>query len=303
MTVDNVVLDQFFLKVDGTDVQTAVLDQLAEIVVEDDLAQPAMFILRFFDPEFTLIDGVLFKLGAELEIGAANNGGQRTKLMTGEVTSVEIELDTEQIMLVVYGYDASHRLYRGHNTRTFLKKADSAIASEVIGAAGLTADVVTTNEQHEYVMQNNQTDMDFLRARAARVGYQVFADGKKVSFRPVPSAPPAAPVLEYGKSLLAFRARVSAVGQANSVEVRGWDPKQKKAIVGTASTVAAPNKLGETKNGGQLAQTAFSSAAKVTVSNQPVTTQAEATNLAQAILDQAGSNYLAAEGQCVARRA
>ena len=291
--------DLFAIKVDGTALADTVVNRLAEAVIEDDLAQPAMFALRFYDPQLTLIDGTQFTLGSEVTISARNTGGQFAVLLTAEVTALEPVLEQFRTELVVRGYDRSHRLYRGYKTRTFLQQTDSDIASTIAREAGLTADVTATAEQHAYVIQDSQTDMEFLRARAARIGFRIAVEGSKLKFRKAEEAPLEAPAQEWSKTLFSFRTRKTGVAQANEVQVRGWDPQAKQAIVGRAAQVTDPNQVGDQKNGGQVAQQAFGSAATLTVCDQPVGTQTEADALAKAVLDQLGANYLSAEGTCL----
>ena len=217
--------------------------------------------------------------------------------MTGEITALEPEFDQHKPTLTVRGYDRSHRLYRGHKTRTFLNQTDSDIASQIAREAGLSADVEATSEQHTYVIQDNQTNMDFLRSRAARIGYSIAVDQRKLRFRRAEVSPPSAPAQEWGLSLRSFRVRLTAIAQPNDVQVRGWDPKMKRAIVGKATQAAKPSQIGDGKTGGEAAQP-FGAQATVTVTNQPVRTQGEADHLAQATLDEMSGGYLAAEGVC-----
>ncbi len=297
-TTSSTMLDQFFIQVNGSDISVASMLLLEEAIVEDDLLQPAMFTLRFQDSNFTLIEGSTFALGAEVTLAAADGKGTRKTIMIGEVTALEPEFSPRYIGLVVRGYDKSHRLYRGVKTRAFVKKADSDIASQIAQEGGLTASATASGVQYEVVMQEGQTDMEFLRARAARIGYTVRYDGQKLFFGKAESSPPQAPVQELGVGLLSFRARLTAVGQPNSVEVRGWDGKSKAAIVGTASSATATSSIGYGKTAAAAAQQAFSSSAKLSVTDQPVQTSAEATKLAQAILDDIAGDYLSAEGLC-----
>ncbi len=299
MTDSEIYLSQFYVKANGTDLAEASMNLLQEIVVEDDLSQPAMVTLRFHDQLFDLIDGTTFKPGVEIEIGAEDSKGTQSVLIKAEVVSLETDFDQHSTQFIVRGYDKSHRLYRGRATKTFLDKTDSAIASTVISEAGLSADVKATTVTHPYVIQDNQSPMDFLRARAARIGYHVYFGNNKVKFRPADETPPAAPALIWGKSLLSFRARLSSVGQPSSVEVRGWDPSTKKAIVGTASTATDPNKVDDKKTGPKVADTAFTASKKLTIVNQPVGTQKEATDMAQSVLDEMAVDFVEAEGVCL----
>jgi phage protein D/phage baseplate assembly protein gpV len=291
-------IGQFFIQINGADLAPDVISALDDAVVEDDLAQPAMFSLRFNDPQFKLIDGDLFRLGSEVKLSAADPQGKPKPLLVGEVTALEPQIEQHNIVLVVRGYDRAHRLHRGSKTRTFLKQSDSDLASQIAREVGLRADVEATGIQYDYIIQDNQTDMEFLRARAARIGYQIVVDDRTLKFRRAEGSPPKAQAQDFGPTLLSFRARVTAAAQPNEVQVRGWDPKAKRAVVGKAASPAQPTKIGLDKNGGELAKTAFGAPATVTITDQPVRDQAEADKLAQAILDELAGDYLAAEGVC-----
>lgn len=294
---DPTTFDSFTIKVDGRELSPEVADDLNEVVVEDDLAQPAMFTLRFHDPNFALIDSDQFKLGSEVVV-TANKKNQHKMLLTAEVTSIESILDQHLTLLLIRGYDRSHRLYRGHQTRTFLKQTDSQIAHKIASEAGLSADIQATTEQFEYVIQENQTDMEFLRSRAARIGYRVLGEGRKLVFRHAEATPQQATPQTWGTSLLSFRSRTTAVAQPNEVQVRGWDPKTKQAIVGKATAAAKTSQVGDGVTGGDAAKKAFGTKATVMETHQPIDTQAGANRMAQAVLDQMTGDYLSAEGYC-----
>jgi phage protein D/phage baseplate assembly protein gpV len=258
-----------------------------------------MFVLRFQDQRFELIDGTLFKLGAQVVIRAADAQGRAKKLLAGEVAALETELEQQRTLFIVRGYDRAHRLHRSHKTRTFLKQTDGDIVSRVAREAGLRAECDATPLQHEYVIQHNQTDLEFLRDRAARLGFVVTIDDRTLRFRKAEQRPSQATALEWAVSLLSLRTRQSAVAQADKVEVRGWDPAAKRAIVGTATSAAQPGRLGRDSVAADAAQSAFGGAATQVVTDQPVYTKDEADRLAQALLDELAGEYLAAEGVAV----
>ncbi len=242
MSDTNAELDLFYIKVNNSDLPPDTIDDLIEAIVEDDLAQPAMFTLRFRDSEFTLIDGTLFKLGDEVQIAANDKQGQPKTILTGEVTALEPELTQERIELVVRGYDCAHRLYRGRVARTFLNQTVADVFQRVAQEAGLSAEVTTNSavsQKFDYLVQDAQSDMEFLRNLAARTGYCMTVDGRTIKFTPESQRTASAPAQEFGEELLSFRARISVTAQANEVEVRGWDPSAKNAIVGNATSRAS----------------------------------------------------------------
>jgi len=291
MTTEQPSIGQVFIQVDGSDLPTETMDQLIDLVVEDDLDQPAMFVLRFHDQDYNLIDSDRFKLGAEVKLRASNPAGRPGPLLIGEVTALETEQEQSHTTYVVRGYDRSHRLHRGRKTRTFLRQTDSDIAARVAREAGLRADIESTSDRHEFVIQDNQTDFAFLKARAARVGYCLVVQDRTLKFRRADGSPPQAPAQEWGQTLLAVRTRQTAVSQPSEVQVRGWDPATKRAIVGRAAQATHASQVGDRRSAASAAERAFGGPAIVNITDQPVGSQGEADKLAQAVLDEIADDY------------
>jgi uncharacterized protein involved in type VI secretion and phage assembly len=299
MTEPKSRIGQFFIEVGGRTVAPEIMDQLDDALVEDDLEQPAMFALRFNDPQLNLMNGETFRLGSEVKLAAANPAGERQPLLIGEVTALEPRFEQNHITLTVRGYDRGHRLRRSSKVRTFLKQGDDDIVRQIARENGLRADVDAPGTRYGYMVQHNQTDFDFLRERAARIGYQMSVEDRTLRFRRAEQSPPAAKAQEWGATLLSFQVRLSAVAQADEVQVRGWDPQLKQAIVGTAKRPVHASALGGPKNGGEAAQQAFGAPAALIVTDLPVGTQAEAELYAQALLDEHTGDYLTAEGRAL----
>lgn len=299
MTTEKRTMAQVFIKVNGSDVADTTMDHLLDMVVEDDLDQPAMFVLRFYDQRYELTDSEIFKLGAEVKLLGSDAMGRAMPIFSGEVTALETEQDQSRTIFTVRGYDLSHRLHRGRKTRTFLKQTDSDIAAMIATDNGLSADVQTSSVRHEHLFQNNQSDYAFLRERAARLGYRLTVSERKLIFRPAERQPPEAPEQKWGENLLAVRSRQTAVAQPSEVQVRSWDPRQKQAIVGRASQATATSVAGDGKSAAAVAQQAFGGARTLSVTDQPVASQGEANQLAQALLDEVADDYLALEGTAI----
>jgi phage protein D len=87
--------------------------------------------------------------------------------------------------VIVRGYDRRHRMQRARKTRTFVTQKDSDIASAVAREARLSVEAVDSTVIHDYVIQANQTDLEFLQERARRIQYEVFVTDKTLHFRPV----------------------------------------------------------------------------------------------------------------------
>ena len=293
------LMSQMYLKIGGAGASAEMMNSLIYMEVDDSLLLPDMFCILLRDPSFKWADSSDFELGKKVEITAKDSAGSDSKLIAGDITAVEPRFSQAVgPTLLVTGYVESHRLHRSKQTRTFVQQTDSDIAQKVAKACGLKIKVDSTREVNEYVCQDNQTDMEFLQDRAQRIGYQMYVQDGTLHFVKTPSVAPQVPVLEWGKNLRDFQARLSTAGQVGEVVVRGWDPKAKKEIVGTATTPQDTPKIGEKSSGGQAAKKAFNMDSKEIVVDRPVATQGEATAMAQSICDEKGNSFVQAEGTC-----
>jgi phage protein D len=300
----------FRLTLDGADLSGAQLARLAEVVVEQSLHLPHMAVLRFVDigddsrPSvsvyYDLVDGATFKIGKELEVKLGY--GTPASVFKGEITAVELDVtaDDPRPMMTVRAYSRAHRLHRGRQTRSFLAMSDSDIVAKVAQEGGVTATATATSVVHDYTIQYNQTNWEFLKDLAARNGFEVFVEDKKLFFRKPKngSDAEAAPAQKLWDSLIDVRVKMSAALQPSEVNVRGWNVKDKVAIVGTASSGTMMPSNGVSSGGAATAKSAGWGAAKLQIVNQPVFNQAVATNLAKAVFEEFDGAFIEAEGTC-----
>jgi len=292
------LITHVFIKVGGSDLPQAMMDSLISVEVDDSLDLPDMFSIHLRDQRLDWTETGPFALGAPVEVSVRTQAGT-TRLMAGEVTGLEPTfVRTGGPTLVVRGYDLSHRLHHGRKTRAFVDKTDSDIARAIAGAAGLRAQIDATSEVYRWVLQNNQTDLEFLQERARRIGYRLFVEQQTMHFVQAPATAPRQPTLDWGMQLLEFRARLVTTEQVSEVIVRGWDPQRKREIVGRATTPQGLPQIGQSTRGGRAAQQAFGNAGTQIVVDRPVTTRAEADALARAICNELGGAFVQAEGTC-----
>jgi phage protein D len=301
-----VLVPEFEILIDGTLLAVDVAAHVVEVSVEEDTELPSMFSLEVvasddMDDQFTWIDDAqLFAVGAVVEV-KMGYAGQLESIFKGEVTGLEPSFTANRLpSLTVRGYDRCHRLTRGRQTRTFLQKKDSDIASQIAREAGLTPDVVDSKVTHEYVVQANQTDFDFLLERAGRINYEVVVADKSLRFAPVSNDKGAVLTLLADEDLLEFYPRLSAAGQVSNVAVRGWDARNKKEIVGKAKAGDEVSKMGGEQSGAALSRKAFGVAEGVFTA-LPVMTQAEADQIAVARFNSASLALVTGEGVCGGR--
>ena len=310
------------LEIDGQPASPALMEDILQISVEESLHLAGMFTLVIKNDYFpgrtedqTWRHKDLFAIGKSIKIGFGSSttkaqefhNDKQGYLLEGEITAMETHFTSEsQAPVIVRGYDFSHRLHRGRYNRSFQNMKDSDIVKKIAGEVGIsTGTIDDTSGPHGYgdingaggyVFQNNQTNMQFLRERAARNGFELFVQDGKLNFR----KPKVGESLElqWLTNLHSFRVRVTSAEQVSGVEVRGWDYSRKQPIVQTKN---AEKVLTETQNGkGSQTSTSFKGqppTPKMMVVDQPVFTNDEAETMAQALCDELGGEFVHADAR------
>lgn len=220
---------------------------LTEVSVTLERGVPGSFSISLNDPELRWVAarGPLAR-GNEVSIDLGYNG-QPQRVFTGFIGQISAEFPEAGPPVVrVDGYDASHGLtqhtrqsvYSGARTDQGLP--DSEVFSEVASRHNLRSAAPASERRQRPRVQANETDFDFLHMIAAEGDRDLFVDPDGV-LRFAHEADDSRPALRltWGRNLTSFGGRRSDVGQLDKVEVRGWDPGQKTALVGTASAEQA----------------------------------------------------------------
>ncbi len=293
----------FQIRINGQDVPVAVQADLIAASIVDDVDAPGMITVTLsgwdgVKMETRWIDDPLFQEGNPVEvlIGYQKN---IVSLFKGELTVLEPAFpEDESPTLTVRGHDKRHRLMRQRRTRTFTNIKDSEIADRIAGDAGLGSDVESTPATIPYVIQHNQTDLEFLLARAQRIGFEVVVDDRTLAFRSRGNAKKEVVTLRRNVELLEFMPRLSTIGQAEEVVVRGWNPAEKKAFVGRSKAADNPAGMGGSSTGPSTVGQRFGDGLSVTVET-PVLTQEDADRIAKGIFSEMALGYITAEGTCI----
>ncbi|MDV2996741.1 MAG: hypothetical protein N4J56_006446 [Chroococcidiopsis sp. SAG 2025] len=282
----------------------AIADYLETAVVTDDIEAPSMFALTLtsWDTEagkfFDWLDNDALDLGKAIEIRLGYDSDLKP-LISGEITGLEPEFTPDsQPTLTVRGHDLRHRLMRGHKTQSFTQMKLSDVARQAIKTAGLKGKVIPTTDKLDYILQHNQTDLEFLQAQARRIGYEVMMVGEVLHFRPQQFSENKVLTLSPKADRLEFSPRLSTMRQVRQVEVQGWNPQEKQPIAGKAS--ANQDKIG--KMGGTTSGSmAVDKESIYRIVTQPIASKAEADRLAQANFDRRSLEYISGEGSCTGR--
>jgi phage protein D/phage baseplate assembly protein gpV len=292
------------VEVDGSPLSEDLDPLLEQVIVDDHLHLPDMFTLRFRDPARDVLQQAKVQIGTAIRVLAGAAGEVSSQLLiTGEVTSIEGEFGSRGTHTVVRGYDPSHRLHRGRVTETYKNMKDSDIAKKVADGAQIPVGTIEDSQKvHPLVSQANLTAWEFLKARATEIGFEVLVlDGKFVFRRPPQASEAPGPgtlesqeplQLVQGTNLESFHPRVTSAEQVKEVQVRGWDPDQKKALVGTspAKTTSAELSTSPEALAGKFGNGTF------VVTDRPFSSQPEVDEAAKVFADHVASTFAEAEG-------
>jgi uncharacterized protein involved in type VI secretion and phage assembly len=138
--------------------------------------------------------------------------------------------------------------------------------------------------------------MEFLRERAARIGFEFFITEDKLNFCKPQTQKPLE--LKWLVNISHFSTRITSAEQVSAVEVRSWDYTQKKLITSTASSEKVITKTGN--NRGSSVSTEYNlnnKPPKMTVVDQPVSSAKQAEAMAQALCDELGGEYVYADAK------
>jgi len=271
------------------------------LAVDMVLNQPDMCVLTLRND--TNAHTAKYAFADEVEVLIGDDG---TSVFKGEVVAIEPTYNASgENTCVIRAYNRLHRLLRGRNSKTYVQQSDQDIAGAIAGDHGLSPKCGSSPKiQHEHVYQHNQTDLEFLRLRAARLGFEVWVEDKDLYFDEPKKDKDSGIKARYGDAessgregelfLKYFAPRMSSANIVHEVTVRGWDPEKKEEIVGKVT--ASSSKLGS-KTGDSETKKGFT-AAKVFEVDTPIFSVDEAKAIAGARLAEHNMSFITGEGEC-----
>ena len=303
---------EFDIRVNGSPLHSEIANDVAAIEVVQEpntLDHVRIALAHVGDPEFAIAMGgrtqnplTVFTEGSAVQLSLGFLGDPLAKVFEGDVTGVTAIFPEEgPSTLEVHCHSYMHRLRRSVRTKTYLRQKDSAIAMQLGRQAGLTVRADDSKVMQEFVMQYNQTDLEFLLERASRIGFELLIEGKTLHFRHAGDAGSSVLKLKYGDSdgLLSATLREELLGQGDSVTVRSVD-RSGKSIVGKA--LADSITPGAVRSGPKLSKRAFGATETVVV-DRPLATKADADTLALSILNGRARAFVTGSGRAIGRPA
>jgi phage protein D len=299
---------------------------ITDLSVDLELNSPDMFTVGYkllVDGELTFIDSILEGMPVSISMGYGSTADMET-VFSGEVVYVEPTFRTEgESSLMISGYDRSHRLTRGTQSKSWDdKEADSfdypGVVDDIVSGSGshdgggsdnLALDGMESQmPSFRHVPQLATNDYKFIRSLGFDVGLTTGARAEnegKLQFANAEIGDTRFTICRvkldgdnpvHGKEV-SFR--LNTANQVSRVEVRGWDPHTKKNIVGVAETPEVDFGEGGTPATDATADALYGGGEgrKIVVVNHPVYSKDEANAVAQAILEQVCMEFI--EGEAV----
>lgn len=339
---------QFEIKIEGAGLPRNILRDVTQLTYKDNIKEIDSFELTVNNWDPTTQD---FKyVGSETAERLARQTGDDRRLRLFEPCNKEVEvwmgyLGDLRLMLKgtfttmepnfpasgaptlsVRGLNVLHQLRRKQYSATWGDKRDSEIAKNIATLVDkdlgknhkrfpltivINEKAMGLEERLPYVAQKNQYDIDFLLARALRLGYVVFVregnpkarnpDERKqhLYFGPsdetIPGQRDVTFKLKWGISLIDFKPTLTTANQVRSVTVNGWDRAKKKAISVKASL--DDKELNLNRDLHELLKVC--DPREEIVIDKPVHTEKEAKTLAQGILKDRQKEMVKASGTCI----
>jgi phage protein D len=300
----------YAVKVGGQELSNE--DKLALQVIHVDLRRqaPASLELQFNNQGGTFDGRSEFGPGNEVAVSLGYTTGQTPKpVFKGETIGTTVKLaQNGPRLFVMRAFDFLHRMTRGRKTRTFLEQKFSEIVGQVCTDHGLTPDSDDTKFKRDYVIQHNQTDLDFIRGIAGWIDYDLHIrhdSGSSNSLRFKKPEVSASAVLtavyeqpnvnsDSEVFLRKFDARQSLSRVVSEVVVRGWNPGQKKEIVGRAGASDVYGSMGGGSSSAGAVATAWGETERQIV-DYKVFTQDEADEIAKTKINEYARSFLKAD--------
>jgi len=274
-------------------------EEIVSFVVEQDLNQPDMAVISLRNNDHR--HSTQWEQGQPVEVKLHDSG---TCIFKGSVVGIEPTYKPGgESRCVIRAYGPLHLMLRGRKSRTFQDQSDKQIVEKIAGEYSLTPKCGSAvNITHKHVYQHNQNDLEFLRTRAARLGYAVWVEGTNLFFDKPKTDQDSK--IEFklsdkpidGHHLKTFAPRLSSAGVVKKVVVQGWDPEKKEKITGEANAKAS--QLGATHAGGALKDPFDKDPmTKTFVVDHPIASAEEAKAIAEAKLAEAMLGYITGEAE------
>jgi phage protein D len=291
-------------KVDGKDAPALNVSLIA-IEIADDVAGMARLEATFDNwgtppaggsPGYMFFDGGVVAFGKELEVTVGPPGASGV-VFKGRITSIGGRFGSTRAPELTVRAEDDLQLFRfTRRTRTYEDVTDAEVAEALARAHQLDADCDAAGPRHRVLVQVAQTDLAFLRERAAAIDAQVWVDGGKLMFKARKDRDGGEVQLTLGKMLRRFDVVADLADQVAKVFGHGWDVGSKEDPNASADGSLLTDEAKGASHGAGVMEKVFG-AREDHVVDRPTSSRDEAEALAKAILMRRGRGFVRAGGE------
>lgn len=245
-------------------------------------------------PELYL-DGSLIDFGKEIAISLGPTGSART-VFKGLVSGIEAAfVEGSEPEVVIFAEDGLMQLRTTRRFKTYETSTDVQIAEEVGGEHGIAVQASGSGPSYDVVQQWNQSDLAFLRERAARIQAEVWIQDDTLYFQTRSSRRGTEITLVQGNQLLDVQVRADLAHQRTKVKVSGYDAAERESIEEEAAGDAVSAEASGGLSGPAVLERAFGQRVSYRVRDVPLTSD-EATQWARAEMLRRSRGFVTATG-------
>jgi phage protein D len=214
-----------------------------------------------------------------VEFGPPDN---MSAVFAGRVSAVEAHYPSDRPPeLVVLAEDRLQDLRMERRTRVFEDMSDKQVFEKIAAQHGLRPQLDLDGPTYKVLAQVNQSDLAFLRERAAAIDAELWVDDRTIYAQARGRRSSGSQKFIYGKNLLEFSVIADLADQRTSVEVCGWDVGSKSAIDEKADEAAISGELNGGRSGSTLLGRAMAERKERIVASVPLSKD-EAKRMAEA---------------------
>lgn len=244
---------------------------------------------------FLFFDRQTLDFGKQLavELGPPDSAQE---IFNGRITGIEAQYPPQRAPeLTVLAEDRFQDLRMERRTRSFENVSDADVINQIASQHGLTAQADASGPTYRVLVQLNQSDLAFLRERAAGIDAELWVDDRTLHVQSHTNRNGGTVELTYGQNLLEFSVLADLAHQRTSVRVSGWDVSNKDKLDEEATESVVAGELNGDRSGGSVLGQALAQRKERVVSAVPLS-QAEARALAEARYRERARRFLRGSG-------
>jgi phage protein D len=208
--------------------------------------------------------------------------GNVSAVFAGRITGVEAHYPADRPPeLTLLAEDRFQGLRMTRRTRSFENLSDADVFRQIASAHGLTPQLDLDGPTYRVLAQVNQSDLAFLRERAAAIDAELWVDDRTLYAQLRSRRSSGTVGFTYGQNLLEFQVLADLADQRTAVRVCGWDVGGKEAIDEKADEGAISGELNGGRSGSRVLGAALAERTERIVSAVPLSRD-EAQRMAQA---------------------